>query len=314
MAVHKVPQDVEADDKLIGFLSMKQFIFVVIAVMLTFAAFQIGRINILLVLPFLPFIFIFGLLGFYQRKDQPAEVYLLAVLGFYLKPHRRIWSQDGIMETVKILVPKKMAHLYSDGLSKTQVKSNLNTLSSLMDTRGWAAKNAVFQTNVVVPTAQIESDRLIAPVQAVPTEASDIHDADDMLDITNNPTAHKFDEMVEQAAQIARQHAVTHMNEPDPSSQIPNYNPYPSQMHQKVMQPVGHQSYTQEDGSTQVTNSQQPNSESLDSSASTMTPPTPDAILELANKRDDNISIETIAKEAQRRMQSLDGDETISLH
>src|SRR5680860_249110 len=128
MAVYKVPQDVEADDKLIGFLSMKQFIFVIVAALLSFAAFQLGRINIVLIVPFLPFIFIFGLLGLYQRKDQPAEIYLLAVLGFYLKPHRRIWNQDGILETVRITVPKKIATHYSDGLSKIQVKSSLDRL------------------------------------------------------------------------------------------------------------------------------------------------------------------------------------------
>lgn len=254
------------------------------------------------------------MLGLYQRKDQPVEVYLLAVLGFYFKPHRRIWSQDGVMETVRITVPKKIAAHFSDGLSKIEVKSSLDRLSTLMDTRGWAAKNAVFQTNVVVPTVQISDDRLIMPVQSVPAEPSDIHGADDMLDTTNNPTAQKFDEMVEHAAQIAHQHAVEQMKEdaaqqavsakPDEPVNAPNFNPYPAQIHQKILQPVTHQSYPQEDATTP----NQPNS-----SSSTMTPTTPDAILELANRRDDNLSVETIAKEAHR-VESLENDEAISLH
>ena len=32
MATHKVPQDVEAEDKLVGFLSLKQFIFVIFGI------------------------------------------------------------------------------------------------------------------------------------------------------------------------------------------------------------------------------------------------------------------------------------------
>ncbi len=304
MAVHKVPQDVEADDKLIGFLSMKQFIFVVIAALLSFAAFQLARVNIVLLVPFVPFIAIFATLGLYQRKDQPAEVFLLAALGFYLKPHRRIWNQDGVLETVNITVPKKVEAHYSDGLSKTQVKSRLNRLSTLMDTRGWAVKNAAYQTNVVVPTPNNYSDRLISPVQLAAPQPSEIHASDDMLDVTNNPIAQNFDVMMTQATKHAHDDALANMHGNGSQTQTPVYNPRPTGIHQKVITPVSDQSFQQNDTVPPTSNPP---------STSTMTPPTSDAILELARRRDDNLSVETIAKEAER-MQSLDNDETIELH
>lgn len=312
MAVHKVPQDVEADDKLIGFLSMKQFIFVVVAALLSFVSFQLAKVNAILLVPFLPFILIFAVLGLYQRKDQPVEVYLLAMLGFYLKPHRRIWNQDGVLETVNITAPKKTKANYSDGLSKIEVKSRLNRLSTLMDTRGWAAKNSEYQTNVVVPTANIQSDRLIDPMQTATILPSEIHASDDIMDINNNPTAHNFDSMMQQVTQQTHDEALAQMHQQpaDSSVQAPNYSPAPSGIHQKIISPMSKQSYQQNDTSTPDSTTSVPQE---NSTASTMTPPTSDAILELANRRDDNLSVETIAKEAER-IRSLDSDETISLH
>ena len=306
MAAYKVPQDVEADDKLIGFLSMKQFIFVTISVLLAFVAFRLAQTSILFILPFIPFIFIFGLLGLYQRKDQPAETYLLAVVTFFFKPHRRIWDQDGIMETVNITVPKKIQTQYTDGLSKTAVKSNLNRLSQIMDTRGWSSKNSEFQPNVIFQGYDETNDRLVNPVR-FQVELEELHASEDMLDEANNPTAHNLDMLMQRAAQNHHEEVMTHMQEG------PSYNSAPIGMHQKVIQPVAkQQSYPQNSQASNVTLSAVENT-STNQNASTMTPPTSDAILNLASRRDDNLSVETIAKEAQR-MQSLENDDTISLH
>lgn len=300
MASYKVPQDVEADDKLIGFLSMKQFIFVVIAVLLSFMAFQLAKLtHPFLIVPFLPFIIVFGALGLYQRKDQPAETFLLAMVGFYLKPNRRKWDQDGIMDNVKVTAPKKVVAHYSDGLSKNEVTSNLARLSQLMDTRGWVAKNAEFQTNIVVPSTG-DSDRLINLTQTSISQPQELHASDDMLDVANNPTAQNFDALMRQASQHTHDDAVAHMKYSSTITTEPHFNPAPTGMHQKVLEPVHDQS--------------EPANEIVDDeSSSTMTPPTPDAILELANRRDNNLSVETIAKEAER-VQSLDKNKTIELH
>ncbi len=313
MAVYKVPQDVEADDKLIGFLSMKQFIFVVVAVVLSFIAFRLATVSVFLVAPFVPPIAVFAILGLYQRKDQPAEVYLLAMLGFYLKPHRRIWSQDGVLETLNITALKKVSIQYSDNLSQIEVKSRLNRLSTLMDTRGWAIKNAQFQTNIVAPSADSPGDRLINPAVVASAQPSEIHASDDILDVANNPAAQNFNTMVKQIARDAHDSALAHMHSGDATPiSAPVYSPGPTGIHQKVITPVSDQSYQQNDPSFPPVPTATSGTPNLPA-ASTMTPPTSDAILELANRRDDSLSVETIAKEAER-LQSLDSDETIRLH
>ena len=137
MATHKVPQDVEAEDKLLGPLSLKQFIFTILGLGFGYLAFVFAtKIHILLALIWLPPMIVFFVLGLYQRKDQPVEVYLASALRFYLKPHKRKWSQDGYEERVIITAPPKIEHNYTKNFTSEEATSRLSSLSRMMDSRG----------------------------------------------------------------------------------------------------------------------------------------------------------------------------------
>ncbi|MBQ5389881.1 MAG: PrgI family protein, partial [Clostridia bacterium] len=78
MAQYKVPQDVEADDKLLGPFSFRQFVYLLIAgvlIALAVAFFQL--FPLLAVIPILP-AFFFLVLALPLKKDQPMETYLAA--------------------------------------------------------------------------------------------------------------------------------------------------------------------------------------------------------------------------------------------
>ena len=72
MAVYKVPQDVEAEDKLVGPFTFRQFIFLIVAAISLFLTIQLFSVNPLLTLVTLPALIVFGTLGVYRRPDQPA--------------------------------------------------------------------------------------------------------------------------------------------------------------------------------------------------------------------------------------------------
>ena len=102
MSIYKVPQDVEAEDKLLGPFSFRQFIFLMITVASMAAMYVLGMILLPLALLPLPFVLFFGALALPLRKDQPMEVYLAAVISFILKPKKRLWQPDGIEYLVEI--------------------------------------------------------------------------------------------------------------------------------------------------------------------------------------------------------------------
>src|SRR3989344_2285911 len=203
MAQYKVIQDIEAEDKLLGPLTLKGFIYAIIAVFCAFINFRlitsgIGPFKYLLILMFLLPMILFGVLASPLGRHQPTEVWLLARLRFLIKPKKRIWSHSGIQHLVKITAPKKFAKQRTKGLSETEVKSRLQTLASTLDSRGWAVKNVTVAPDKLEEDTQ--SDRLVAPTTLSAIDLGiEVHPADDILDEENNPTAQYFAGLMQQA-------------------------------------------------------------------------------------------------------------------
>ena len=280
MAVYKVPQDVEADDKLIGPFSFKQFVFIIITVASLYMAYALWRINpVMSILP-LPFAIFFGILGFWPRRKQPIEVYLAALVHFWTKPRTRIWSQEGHVEHIKITAPEKIEHTYTDGLSNNEVRSNLNKLAQTLDSRGWSVKNVEVQDIAFEGPSINASDRLAMPSQDYQqgVQPMAIHQRDDILDPANNRVAHKFDQMSQASTQQTREAAIEQMR-------------------------------TAAQKASQEADKKPRKKKQKKSNTSTMTEEPSAAILNLANNSD--LSVSTLAKQAE---QSMPSDTTIELH
>lgn len=160
MATYKVPQDVEAEDKLIGPLSLKQFIFAILffaSAYITYLFTQIPPKPLFGVIG-LPFLVVFGILAFYQRKDQPVEVYILAWLNYHFKPKVRVWDQEGYEERVIITVPKIEEIDYTKGLNRRTIEEKTKHFSQIVDTRGWSAKGVTATSTGLAGDQRILSD------------------------------------------------------------------------------------------------------------------------------------------------------------
>lgn len=140
MAQYKVPQDVEAEDKLLGPFTFRQFVYLLIAAAGIAGAWGLLQIFPLLALIPLPFVFFFGILALPIRKDQPMEVYLAAVLSFYLKPNRRIWTAGQRESTIKIIAPKKVEKSRVRNISEDEASHRLSFLANIVDTEGYAIR------------------------------------------------------------------------------------------------------------------------------------------------------------------------------
>lgn len=208
MAVYKIPQDVEADDKFVGPLSFKQFIFVGIAAIsayVTFLSLTKGFWPMTFIT--FPIIVVFGFLGFPWGRDQPTEIWLAARIRFFIKPRVRIWNQSGVKELVTITAPKRVEKHYTDGLSQNEVSSRLTSLASLLDSRGWAVKNATTGIYDSPISGNASNDRLL-DMTALPQEVSDTTAGNDVLDETSNSTALHFEELIKSSEQKHRQEAL----------------------------------------------------------------------------------------------------------
>lgn len=222
MSTYKVIQDVEADDKLVGPLSVRQFVYAAIAglgIWLSVMSVTKG-VSFMLVL-LVPTVLFTGFFAFPWGGDQPTELWALAKIRFMLKPRKRIWNQSGAKDVVTITVPKKVERVLTNGLSQNEVQSRLSALADTIDSRGWAIKNM----NINLASNQRQatdhsSDRLV-PAVFMPQPVSNVEvlASDDVLDPYANPTAHKLDTMIQTANQAHRQQIIEQIKQPVPAVQ-----------------------------------------------------------------------------------------------
>lgn len=226
MGTYKVIQDIEAEDKLLGPLTLKQFIFAGIALMCGYFSFLFATKGVpFMIIFFLPPMVFFGFMAWPWSREQPTEVWLLAKLRFLVKPRRRIWDQSGLKELVTITAPKHEEKTYTNGLTEGEVKSRLKALANTIDSRGWAIKNVnvnlFSQPQYALDT---NSDRLIDP-SILPKEVAnyDVTLSDDILDEQNNPTAQNLDRMIHASSAQHREQVVSQMKQGD--QQLPQDQP-----------------------------------------------------------------------------------------
>ena len=296
MAVYKVPQDVEADDKLIGPFSFRQFIYLIIVAMAGAIAWGLAQIFIALAIIPLPVILLFGALALPLRKDQPMEIYLAAIVSYYIKPRKRLWDPDGVESMIEIAAPKAVEEIRTKDLTQEDAEQRFSYLANLVDSQGWAIRGGA--------TPGVQASPLNTDVFLEAGSAQDILD-------TNNSVAQSFDTMMSERTEALKAEARAHMfqavTQPEPAPTPPQapqaytgpapvYNPYP-EFHQAVVQPVNDQAHVYQH--PEPTPAPTPTPPVAETAAPTTsgTVVSPD-IMNLANNSD--LSIETLAREAHR--------------
>lgn len=160
MAEHKVPQDVEAEDKLLGPFSFRQFIYLVIACCCIAAAWGLFQLFPLLVVFPIPLAILFLILALPLKKDQPMETYLAAVINFYLKPRKRFWTAGQRESTIQITAPKQTEKVRTRDITEEEASHRLSFLADLIDTEGRSIKNNSSVRDEYLAEANSVSDML----------------------------------------------------------------------------------------------------------------------------------------------------------
>lgn len=210
MGQYKVPQDVEAEDKIVGFLTLKQFIYAVVGVAYGLLSFRIfsGALFIWLIVGVPPTL-IFLLLGLYQREGQPFEAYFLALINYWFKPRRRIWIKETVIDAFKVEQPKPKPN--EQGRDPREVRGQLDKLAQIVDTRGWSAKQPELQEPDMQPVIDLGERLQTAEVASGAAEPVEVGLADDILDMAHNPSARNLNVLIEDAEQQVRQEAMQKM-------------------------------------------------------------------------------------------------------
>ena len=78
----KVPENIDIEDKVIGSLTLKQFVYIFAAFAFSGVLFKIFNPENLVVFMFFisPFWMIAGIVAFYRPNDRPMDVFLIVLL------------------------------------------------------------------------------------------------------------------------------------------------------------------------------------------------------------------------------------------
>jgi PrgI family protein len=203
MGQYKVPQNVEAEDHILGALTFRQFIFAMIGfgwAAICFAIFR--KIPAVMILLGFPPTLLLMLLAFYTRDGQNFEQILIAMVGFFAASRKRYWVKEEITETYRVEPAKHIAEVTQR--NPDEVMGELEKLSTLIDSRGWN-KPPDIATSQIVPATKHE-DRIVAP----PAPHAPEEPKTDMLD-AKSPLAQNLSELLQNAAEDVREEAMNQM-------------------------------------------------------------------------------------------------------
>jgi hypothetical protein len=326
MGTYKVIQDIEAEDKLLGPLSLRQFIYAVIVIVSLFIGFRLltapSTIAKAMTVILIPHTIFFAVLAAPFGHDQSNEIWLLAKVRFFFKPRKRIWDQTGMKELVTITAPKVVEKQLTKDFSREEARNRLQALANTLDTRGWAVKNVgvnmfnqpavqmpmtpMYNNSMAAPT-----DRLVNVSTADPVAAS--NDIATPFDDLDSEVAKSFSEHIAKTKAAQKEQVARLMHIPTPDEavatveddnidwftpEVPVEEPLP-----KVMEKLGETNSKTKPMTNQNTSAQK----TEDSSAKTG----PDTvIIDPANNND--LSVATLQRRAVKDDKD-DGEVVISL-
>ncbi len=299
MAQYKVPQDVEADDKLIGPFSFRQFIYLLIVAALIALAWALAQIfPLLAIIPVPPAIFLL-ILALPLRKDQPMETYIAALIKFYTTPNKRFWNPGQRESTIVITAPKIVEEHLTKNISEEEAGRRLSFLANVVDSEGYSIKGSLPESN-----SPIQSEVLAESSSAV--------------DIFETTASNSFSQNLSSEADRRHAELVANMRAAL-NPEAPSENPSSAPEISRNFSPNG---LSSEPPSKTVSSSF--STFSAPNPASVATPPVPktppvvnETLFNLA--KNDDLTIATIAKEANRKQKKAKPENTdeeiyISLH
>ncbi|MEI6741978.1 MAG: PrgI family protein [bacterium] len=186
MGQYKVPLDIEAEDKILGPLSLRQFIYVIIGLLWAGLMWLLfSKIIVLMIVLIIPITGFFLLLGFGRRQEQSFESYFVAVLQYFVVPRIRVWDKD----LTQVELVKKVDIAPEVIPLKNINMGSLKQLALIMDTHG-AQKDPTIQLVDNANQAATYSQRIVDPAAIASTAAitnSNVRltQQDDVLDATN---------------------------------------------------------------------------------------------------------------------------------
>lgn len=134
----KVPQNIDIEDKIIGPLTMMQFIYLMVGGAIVYVFFQSYALSGPFWLTGFPVALITLAFSFVKVQDQPFPKFIVSLIFYLFRPKQRVWHKVEAYEEKKVTAPKLGE---KPKLAKKHLESSeLEKLADILDTGGRVEK------------------------------------------------------------------------------------------------------------------------------------------------------------------------------
>lgn len=153
---YKVPQNIDMADRIVGPLTLVQFLYLLVGGIIVYSLFNIiAPVNFaLFVLMAFPVALVALALAFLKIQDQPFGRFIAAFVVYLTRPKMRIWAKDG--EPTDIVISPDKHEDKQEVVPKVVKKSQLEHLTQVLDTGGGSPEDTIIKKRmpkVSTPTA-----------------------------------------------------------------------------------------------------------------------------------------------------------------
>ena len=166
---YKVPQNIDMEDRIVGPLTMVQFVLVMVGGMLVYLAYTLFTPSTFWFAA-IPIALVTLTLAFVKVNDQPFPKFLAATILFLVRPKNRVWQKEDGVENLKIVHKDIPTAASTAGQSSVQ-RSQLESLSASLDTGGAAPIPTTPAVATATPAPQTQAPTTpAAPAGTLPIE------------------------------------------------------------------------------------------------------------------------------------------------
>jgi hypothetical protein len=137
---YKIPQNVDLEDKIFGPFTLKQFLYLLAAGIVTFISFS----TFFSILPVVFYLITFvtwlatAAFVFVRPNEQTFAKFVTSFIWFTTKPQRRTWRRIPTLDQIKLQDEAPEVDPTPPEPNMDEVRSRLARLAHVVDTRGWS--------------------------------------------------------------------------------------------------------------------------------------------------------------------------------
>jgi len=131
-----VPQFIDVEDKIIGPITVRQFLLLVVGGLIIFLEFKLSDIALFIILA-IPTFTVVAVFAFVKINSVAFHYFMLNMIQTLKKPKLRVWIRDTIVKSAKKQASAKMAKTAVQPAARIPLTgSKISDLSLIIDTGG----------------------------------------------------------------------------------------------------------------------------------------------------------------------------------